>query len=217
MAITTRVAVSIPKTLYDQAEILARRLAISRKQLYATALGDFVASHQSRVLPDATDHGHENFPDPDHSAGAPGLDAESPAGMSGGRRKIRQGDIYWVPLEEDDGVEPGYTHPQVVIQDDVFNRSRLDTVVVCALTTNMKRAKAPGNVLLEAGEANLPKRSVVVVSQVSAVDITQLDEYIGSLSRQRIDQILLGMQFLHRMMEPRSVPGSDPFRFASPS
>jgi len=109
---------------------------------------------------------------------------------------VNQGDIYWVQLEGPSGSEPGYAHPHVVIQDNVINRSRINTVVVCALTTNLKRAKAPGNVYLEAGEANLPRQSVVVVSQVSTVDKAQLGEYIGSLNEQRIDQVLAGMQFL---------------------
>ena len=114
---------------------------------------------------------------------------------------IKQGDIYWVPLEKAEGPESGYTHPHVVIQEDVLNNSRIDTVVVCALTTNMKRAKAPGNVLLEIGEANLTKQSIVVVSQVSTVNKTQLGEYIGSLNEERINQILAGMKFLQKMGE----------------
>jgi mRNA interferase MazF len=60
-------------------------------------------------------------------------------------------------------------------------------------------------VLLEAGEANLPKPSIVVVSQVSTVDKAQLGAYIGSLTRPRIDQILAGMQFLQRMTERNSL------------
>jgi len=112
---------------------------------------------------------------------------------------VNQGDIYWVPLEEPNGAEPGYIHPHVVIQDDVINHSRIHTVVVCALTTNIKRANMPGNVLLEAGEANLPKQSIVVVSQVSTVDKAQLGEYIGSLTKERMDQILAGMRFLQRL------------------
>jgi mRNA interferase MazF len=83
----------------------------------------------------------------------------------------------------------------VVIQDDVFNRSRIHTVIVCALTSNLKRANEPGNVLLDVGEGNLPKQSVVVVSQVSAVEKTQIGEYIGALSDQRVEQILAGMRF----------------------
>ena len=112
---------------------------------------------------------------------------------------VNQGDIYWVSLEEPNESIQVHAHPHVVIQDNVINRSRIDTVVVCALTTNLKRAKAPGNVLLEAGEANLPRQSIVVVSQVSTVAKAQLSEYIGSLTSQRINQILAGMRFLQRM------------------
>lgn len=116
---------------------------------------------------------------------------------------INQGDIYWVPLEESGDIEAGATHPHVIVQDNVLNHSRITTVVVCALTSNLKRAKSPGNVLLEAGEANLSKQSVVVVSKVSTVNKTQLGKYIGSLSEQRIHQILDGMQFLQTFL-PRS-------------
>ena len=110
---------------------------------------------------------------------------------------INQGDVYWIPLNDSNA--SAYTHPHVIIQDNIINRSRITTLVVCALTTNTKRAKAPGNVLLEAGEANLPRQSVVLVSQVSTVDKAQLGEYIGSLTQLRIDQILAGMQFLQHM------------------
>ena len=116
---------------------------------------------------------------------------------------VHQGDIYWVSLKEPDGSDPGYAHPHVVIQENVHNGSRIDAVVVCALTTNSKRANVPGNVLLEAGEANLSRQSIVVVSRVSTVAKTELGEYIGSLSRPRIDQILAGMRFLQRITERR--------------
>ena len=123
--------------------------------------------------------------------------------------EINQGDIYWLSGKEPDSAEADYTHPHVVVQDTVLNGSRINTVVVCALTTNLKRAKAPGNVLLEAGEANLPRQSVVVVSQVSVVDKTQLAQYIGSLTRQRIDQILNGMRFLQLMTGHRETGEED--------
>ncbi|GAB4449410.1 MAG: hypothetical protein Fur0044_44960 [Anaerolineae bacterium] len=115
---------------------------------------------------------------------------------------INQGDIFWIELGEPVGSTPGYTYPHVVIQNNLFNRSRLNTVVVCALTSNLKRAAAPGNVLLESGEANLPKQSVVLVSQLFTVDKTLLNGYIGTLSNRRIRQILEGIKLL---MEPREV------------
>lgn len=113
---------------------------------------------------------------------------------------IRQGDVYWVDFGEPVGSAPGYRHPCVVIQNNLFNRSRIRTVVVCALTSNLKRAQAPGNVLLAAGEAHLPKQSVVNVSQIFTVDKSQLGEKIGRLSAQRIREVLNG---IHLVLEPR--------------
>ncbi len=113
---------------------------------------------------------------------------------------INQGDIYWVDLEEPSGSEPGYRHPHVVVQNNLFNRSRIRTVIVCALTSNLKRAGAPGNVLLEKGEANLPKQSVVNVSQIFTVGKSQLGEYIGTLSPKRVREMLNGIQLV---LEPR--------------
>ena len=109
---------------------------------------------------------------------------------------INQGDISWVEFGEPSGSEPGYRHPHVVIQNNVFNRSRIQTVVVCALTSNLKRARAPCNVLLENGEANLPKQSVVNISQIFTVNKSDLVEKVGSLSRNRVYQILEGIQLL---------------------
>jgi len=115
---------------------------------------------------------------------------------------IRQGDIFWVDLGEPRESEPGYRHPHVVIQNNVFNRSRINTVVVCALTSNLKRSEAPGNVLLRKGEGKLPKDSVVNISQLVTVNKSDLIEKIGSLPRQRIDQIIDGIRLL---MEPRDL------------
>ncbi len=115
--------------------------------------------------------------------------------------RISQGDIYWVPLEEPDDPGSGIIHPHVVIQDDVITRSRIDTVVVCGLTTNQKRSFERGNILLDVGEANLPKQSIVVVSQISTVKKSQLGEYIGTLGGDRIEQIFAGMKFLQWFTE----------------
>lgn len=109
---------------------------------------------------------------------------------------IRQGDLYWVDIDKPLGSEPGYRHPCVVIQNDVFNTSRMGTTIVCALTSNLKRTQTPGNVLLAAGEGNLPRQSVVVVSQVLAVDKAQLAEYIGALPGYRIREIVEGLRLL---------------------
>ena len=115
---------------------------------------------------------------------------------------IKQGDIFWVDLGIPKASEPGYKHPHVVIQNNVYNVSKINTVVVCALTSNVRRAAAPGNVLLEKGEAYLPKDSVVNISQIITVDKSDLIEKIGSLSPSKIKQVIEGVKLL---LEPREV------------
>jgi len=109
---------------------------------------------------------------------------------------IKQGDIYWANLAAPRGSEPGFRHPCVVIQNDVFNASRINTAVVCALTSNLKQARAPGNVTLKKGEANLGKKSVVNISQVVTVDKSDLKDKIGSLSPERTEEIIEGIKLL---------------------
>lgn len=118
---------------------------------------------------------------------------------------INQGDIYWVELTDPSGSEPGYTHPNVVIQNNLYNQSKIHTVIICGLTSNLKYAQLPGNVLLEKGEANLPKASVVNVSQLLTIDKTQLGEYIGALPPRRLYQILEGVT---SFLEPRDLDRS---------
>lgn len=112
--------------------------------------------------------------------------------------RIDRGGVYWIAPDDSREPVPSYSHPHVVVQDDVFNHSRITTVIVCALTSNLHRASEPGNVLLDVGEGNLPKQSVVVVSQVSSVDKARLGERIGSLSDARVEQILAGLRFQQR-------------------
>lgn len=115
---------------------------------------------------------------------------------------IRQGDVFWIDLGEPKGSEPGYRHPHIVVQNNVFNRSRINTVVVCALTSNLKRASVPGNVLLKKGEANLKKESVVNVSQIVTVDKADLEEKIGTLSLTRTREVIAGLKLL---LEPKEI------------
>ena len=168
MAKTLATSLAVDETLLQQAEALAAQLNLSPEQLLARALEHFVQHHQG-----------------------------TPQGMA--RKVVNQGDIYWVRLEPSSALDTGIRHPYVVIQDNLFNHSRIHTAVVCALTSNLNRvSETPGNILLDVGEANLPKQSVVEVSKVSTVDKAQLGEYIGSLTPPRVNQILAGMRFLQQ-------------------
>lgn len=112
--------------------------------------------------------------------------------------KVNQGDIFWVAAEPAADGETGIAHPYVVIQDDLLNHSRIQTVAACALTSNLRRISLPGNVLLDVGEANLPRQSVVEVAKVTTVEKSRLGDRIGTLSAARIGQILDGLRFLQR-------------------
>ncbi len=109
---------------------------------------------------------------------------------------INQGDVFRIDLDEPKGSAPGYNHPHVVIQNNIYNRSNINTAVVCSITTNLRRAKAPGNVLLDKGEANLPRISVVNVSQIFTVDKRELVKRIGTLSQRRVSEILQGVNLV---------------------
>ena len=171
MTATVSRSVSLSATLAEQAETLAQQLNLSPAQLFATAIENYVGQHVHVSQPEMHRRNEQDA--------------------------IHQGDIFWVQLEHSSELEAGIPHPYVVIQDDLFNQSRINTVVACALTSNIRRvSETPGNILLDASEANLPKQSVVEVSKVSALDKAQLGEYVGSLSAQRVQQILTGMRFL---------------------
>ena len=115
---------------------------------------------------------------------------------------IRQGELYWLDMGEPMGSALGYRRPFVVIQNDLFNRSPISTVVVCALTADLRRAEAPGNVLLHSREAGLPRQSVVNVTEIYTVDKQELTDRIGNLADQRVLGILEG---IHSVLQPREV------------
>lgn len=114
-------------------------------------------------------------------------------------RPIHRGDLFWLPPDPVRGSVPGSPHPHVVVQDDLFNHSRLNTVVVCALTSNLARAAEPGNLLLDTGEGGLARPSVVVVSQLSCVYKARLGQHVGRLAPQRVEQILAGLRFVQAL------------------
>jgi mRNA interferase MazF len=116
---------------------------------------------------------------------------------------IERGDLFWIPLFDENGLQNPIVHPHVIIQDTVINQSRIETLVVCGISTNRKRAYEHGNILLELGEGNLPKHSIIVVSQISTVWKSQLGEYIGSLGERRMEQIFAGMKYLQSFTKNR--------------
>jgi mRNA interferase MazF len=93
--------------------------------------------------------------------------------------ELQRGEVWWADLAEPRGSEPGYRRPVLVIQSDSFNRSRIQTAIVVAISSNLKLADGPGNVFLPAGSAGLERDSVVNVSQLLTLDRSFLLEHVG--------------------------------------
>ncbi|HSK30206.1 MAG TPA: type II toxin-antitoxin system PemK/MazF family toxin [Candidatus Limnocylindria bacterium] len=109
---------------------------------------------------------------------------------------IAQGHVYWANLPEPTGSGPGFRRPVLVVQSDALNRSRLRTVVCVPLTSNLRWAEAPGNVMLTAKATGLPKDSVVNTSQLITLDRALLTEEVGKLSKRQLDLILSGIDIV---------------------
>jgi len=116
---------------------------------------------------------------------------------------IQQGDLYWSTFAVPVGSTPGYRRPVVVVQNNLFNASGIATVLVCPLTTNLRLAASRGNILLAAGEGGLSQQSVVNVSQVTTLNKTDLDDFLGALSTRRVREILAGIRIV---LDPQDIP-----------
>jgi mRNA interferase MazF len=110
-----------------------------------------------------------------------------------------QGDVYWVRFGHSGDSDPSGKRPAVVIQNDLLNRSNINTTIVSLITSNLKLADVPGNVLVKKGIANLPKSSVVVVSQMATVDKSRLLGKIGTLPMKLIEEIVDGCRMVISM------------------
>jgi mRNA interferase MazF len=165
-----KTAVSIPDELFQRADALAQRVGKSRSQVYREALAEYLYRRETRSVTEALDEVVDEL--------EPGRD---PWLDEAGRRAVPTGS------------EPGFRRPVVVVQGDAFNASRLATVVVVPLTSNLRWAAAPGNVLLAADRTGLPKDSVANVSQLVAVDRDVLSERVGHLDEAEMALLLAGI------------------------
>lgn len=109
---------------------------------------------------------------------------------------IHRGSIWWADLPSPSGAGPGYRRPILIIQADAFNTSRIATVIAVVITSNLRLAAAPGNVLLRASESGLPRDSVINVSQIITLDKADLEEQIGVVSARTLTTVEEGIQLV---------------------
>jgi mRNA interferase MazF len=109
---------------------------------------------------------------------------------------IAQGDVCWADLPEPTGSGPGFRRPVLVVQGNTFNRSRIATVLCVPLTSNLRWADAPGNVLLPARSTGLGKDSVANVSQLVTLDRDALSERAGRVSAKQLSLVFVGIDLV---------------------
>ena len=107
---------------------------------------------------------------------------------------IRKGSIYWVDFSPGKGSEPLGRRPGIFIKNDTLNDSKLNTVIMLAITSTVKFGELPGNVILIKGEVNLPKKCVINVTQIKSVDKSSIKEKIGTLSNKKMDEVHEGLK-----------------------
>lgn len=107
---------------------------------------------------------------------------------------MNRAEIWWADLAEPQGSEPGSRRPVLIVQEDLLNRSKLQSVMVAPLTSNVLRARAMGNVLLSAADSGLSRDSVVLVCQVMTVDKDFLTELVGTVPRRALQSIDDGLR-----------------------
>ena len=107
-----------------------------------------------------------------------------------------RGEIWWADLGLPFGSEPGFKRPVLVLQDNLFNKSRIHTTIVLSITSNLSLSEAPGNVFLDKEESGLPKDGVINVSQISTIDKQRLIEKIGTISRTTVEKIDAGIKLV---------------------
>jgi mRNA interferase MazF len=109
---------------------------------------------------------------------------------------VQRGEIWWASLPDPTGSGPGFRRPLVIAQSNDFNRSRINTIIAIVVTSNLKLARAPGNILLSAKSTGLPRNSVANISQIITVDKSFLTEKVGKLKVKQMQQLEEGLRLV---------------------
>jgi mRNA interferase MazF len=109
---------------------------------------------------------------------------------------MKRGEIWWATLPPPAGSGPGLRRPVLVVQAKPFNQSRIPTVVVVTVTSNLALADAPGNVRVGRSDSGLSKPSVINVSQVMTVDRDLLTERVRALPASTLHRVEDGLRLV---------------------
>ena len=109
---------------------------------------------------------------------------------------MNRGEVWWASLPDATGSSPGYRRPVLVMQSNAFNKSSIQTIIVLAITTNLKLADAPGNVFISKQQSGLPRDSVINISQIVTVDKGFLTEFVSTLSVRNVQKVEEGLRLV---------------------
>ncbi len=186
-----KTAISLPDDLFRSADSLAERLGVSRSQLFATAVAEFLAKHQARKVTEQLNAVYARPAQPPRSWARP---PSRPAPYPEIRGSRTGGSIWWADLPEPRGSEPGFRRPVLIVSADAYNRSRLQTVLAVVLTSNLSLVAAPGNTLIPARASGLPKDSVANVTQLLTLDRDFLRDPAAKLAPKLMHQVDAGLR-----------------------
>lgn len=186
-----KTAISIPDELFKTAEKTAKKLGIPRSQLFAKALEEFIQSHSKESVTEKLNKVY-NSKSSETKNNITDLSVES---LRKSLKMIR-GEIWWVDLGIPFGSEPGFKRPVLIIQDDSFNQSNINTIVSIAITSNLNLSEAPGNVLISKKDSNLSKDSVVNVSQIVTLDKKRFLNKVGKLKSNKLNEVEAGLKLV---------------------
>jgi mRNA interferase MazF len=109
---------------------------------------------------------------------------------------MTRGEIWWVDYGIPYGSEPGYRRPVIIIQNDFFNNSKINTTIAVPLSTNLLLGDVPGNILINKEDSKLTKDSVILVSQIGVIDKERLKEKVSKINRQKMEEIENNIMFI---------------------
>jgi mRNA interferase MazF len=109
---------------------------------------------------------------------------------------VYRGEIWWADLPDPAGSEPGYTHQVLILQVDEINESAIATTIGAVITSNLRLAKAPGNILIHSNESGLKEDSVINISQITTIDKNFLRDYVGTISEKKMIQVENGLRLI---------------------
>ncbi|RSL33742.1 type II toxin-antitoxin system PemK/MazF family toxin [Salibacterium salarium] len=108
------------------------------------------------------------------------------------KKVVKRGDVFFADLSPVVGSEQGGVRPVLIIQNDIGNRFS-PTVIVAAITAQIKKAKLPTHVEIDAAKHRFDRDSVILLEQIRTIDKQRLTDKITHLDEDTMDRVKNGL------------------------